>query len=320
MLQHSGKLEQIDMVQNTVTIIGSYNVGLFLKGEILPKPGETVIGHKFYEGGGGKGSNQAIAAAMMGAKTRFIGKIGGDKYGQDALDLYDKVGVSSELIKIDDTIHSGISVIIIDKDGQNLISVVPGANFRLSQADIDDILEEIQDSFVVGFQLENNFEVVEYAIKKIDAQGLKTLLDPAPARELPDNLFPHIHYIKPNEHEASVLTGIQVTDKDSAEKAGHWFIDKGVNTAIITLGEAGAILVSDERTTYFPAVPVKAIDTTGAGDCFSGALMAALAKERSIDDAINFAGCAAAISVTRLGVVESLPTLEETEAFIKERC
>lgn len=307
------------MVQNTVTVIGSYNVGLFLKGEVLPKPGETVIGDKFYEGGGGKGSNQAIAAAMMGANARFIGKIGKDKYGQDALDLYKRVGVSSELIKIDDTIHSGISVIIIDKDGQNLISVVPGANFRLSQEDIDDTIEEMKDSFVVGFQLENNFDVVEYAIKKIDAQGLKTLLDPAPARKLPDDLFPHIHYIKPNEHEASVLTGIQVTDKDSAEKAGLWFLDKGVNTAIITLGETGSILVSDEQATHFPAVSVNAIDTTGAGDCFSGALMAALAKESPIDEAINFASCAAAISVTRLGVVESLPNFEETEAFMKER-
>jgi ribokinase len=307
------------MVQNTVTVIGSYNVGLFFKGEALPNPGETVIGAKFYEGGGGKGSNQAIAAAMMGANARFIGKIGKDKYGQDAIDLYDRVGVSSELIKIDDTIHSGISVIIVDKDGQNLISVVPGANFKLSKEDIDDTLEEMKDSFVVGFQLENNFDVVEYAIKKIDAQGLKTLLDPAPARELPDDLFPHIHYIKPNEHEASVLTGIQVTDKGSAEKAGHWFLDKGVNTAIITLGEAGSILVSDKQTTHFPAVPVKAIDTTGAGDCFSGALMAALAKGSPIDEAINFASCAAAISVTRLGVVESIPNLEETEAFMKER-
>ena len=308
------------MERNTVTVIGSYNVGLFLKGEVLPKPGETVIGNQFYEGGGGKGSNQAIAAALMGAKTRFIGKIGRDKYGQDALALYARVGVSSKLIKIDDGIHSGISVIIIDKNGQNLISVVPGANFRLSLDDIDDTLQEIQDSYVVGFQLENNFEVVEYAIKKVNAQGLKTLLDPAPARELPDDLFPHIHFIKPNEHEASVLTGIAVTDKDSAEQAGRWFIDKGVNTAIITLGEAGSILVSDELTTHFPAVPVKAIDTTGAGDCFSGALMAALAGGRSIREAIDFASCAAAISVTRLGVVESLPTLDETEAFMKERC
>jgi len=312
--------EKTHMGRDTVTVIGSYNVGLFLKGEVLPKPGETVIGDKFYEGGGGKGSNQAIAAALMGVKSRFIGKIGGDKYGRDALDLYARVGVSSELVKIDDSTHSGISVIIIDKDGHNLISVVPGANFKLSQQDIDDVLNEIQDSFVVGFQLENNFEIVEYAIKKVSARGLKILLDPAPARELPNDLFPHIHYIKPNEHEASILTRIPVTDKASAEKAGRWFIDRGVNTAIITLGEAGSILVSNDLTTYFPAVSVKAIDTTGAGDCFSGALMAALAKKRPVNEAIEFASCAAAISVTRLGVVESLPTLAETETFIKERC
>lgn len=305
------------MKQQTVTIIGSYNVGLFLKGEVLPKAGETVIGDQFYEGGGGKGSNQAIAAAMMKAKTRFIGKIGQDKYGRDALALYKRVGVSPDLLRIDDSIHTGISVILIDKDGNNLISVVPGANFRLSEKDIDGCLDELRNSFIVGFQLENNFEIIEYGIKKVSSLGVKTLLDPAPARELPDDLYPFIHYIKPNEHEASVLSNIKVTDFESAKKAGYWFLDKGVNTAIITLGKEGSVLVSGDQAAHFPAPSVNAIDTTGAGDCYCGALMASLARGESIDQAINFASHAAAISVTRLGVVEALPDLDETENFIK---
>ena len=305
------------MEKRTVTVIGSYNVGLFLKGEVLPHPGETVIGDHFYEGGGGKGSNQAIAAAMMKANARFIGKIGNDKYGRDALDLYKRVGVSPDLIRIDDGIHTGISVILIDKNGQNLISVVPGANFRLSKADIDSCLQELQDSFIVGFQLENNFEIIEYGIKKVASFGLQTLLDPAPARKLPDELYQYINYIKPNEHEASMLTGIRVVDIESAGKAGRWFLEKGVGTAIITLGEGGSVLVTQERTTHFPAASVEAIDTTGAGDCYSGALMAFLAKGESIDRSIQYASAAAAISVTRLGVVEALPDLAETEAFIR---
>jgi len=305
------------MEKKTVTVIGSYNVGLFLKGDVLPNPGETVIGNHFYEGGGGKGSNQAIAAAMMKANARFIGKIGKDKYGQDALDLYKRVGVSPDLIKIDDSIHTGISVILIDKKGQNLISVVPGANFRLSKADIDGCLDELQDSFLVGFQLENNFEIIEYGIQKVSSLGLKTLLDPAPARELPEGLYPFINYIKPNEHEASTLTGIKVVDIETAKKAGYWFLEKGVDTAIITLGEGGSVLVTAEQAAHFPAASVNAIDTTGAGDCYCGALMAFLAKGESIGRAIRYASSAAAISVTRLGVVEALPDLTETEAFMK---
>ena len=194
---------------------------------------------------------------------------------------------------------------------------MPGANFKLSRQDIDSCLDELGDSFVVGFQLENNFEIIEYGIIKVSSLGLKTLLDPAPARELPDDLYPCIHYIKPNEHEASVLSGIKVDDVQSAKKAGHWFLDKGVATAIITLGERGSVLVSRDRAVHFPAVSVNAIDTTGAGDCYCGALMASLAGGKSIDEAVNFAGHAAAISVTRLGVVEALPDLAETENFIR---
>jgi ribokinase len=306
------------MNKRTVTVIGSYNVGLFFKGQQLPGIGETVIGDRFYEGGGGKGSNQAIAASKMGAKTRFIGRIGNDAYGCDALSLYKNFGICTEMIKVDSTIHTGISVIFIDKDGQNSIMVVGGANFLLSKQDIDSVLSSITDSYIVGFQLENSLEVVEYAIKKVHEMGIKTLLDPAPAMKLSESLYSNIYYLKPNEHEASVLSGIKVYDVASAEKAGKWFLKRGVNTAIITLGKQGTVMVNSERAQYFPTPDLKPIDTTGAGDCFSGALMSALSHGKEIEEAIVFANCASSISVTRLGVVDAIPDLCEVNELVRQ--
>ncbi len=228
------------MARNLVTIVGSYNVGLFLKGEKLPGPGETQIGQKFYEGGGGKGSNQAIAAAMLGAEVRFIGKIGCDKYGQDALRLYEQKGVSRQSIKIDGSLHTGISVIIIDAKGDNLISVVPGANLLLSKEELDQEAEVIAQSRLVGFQLESDPDVVVHGIKMAHAMGVPTLLDPAPVQSLPDDIYRHLTYIKPNEHEAAALTGIDVVDPDSAVKAAHVLLGKGVGNVIVALGETAA--------------------------------------------------------------------------------
>jgi len=305
------------MAKNEVTIIGSYCVGLFLKGEALPAKGETVIGNEFFEGGGGKGSNQAVAAAMFAGHARFIGCVGFDKYGQDALAMYKRLGIDFSSIRIDPTIHTGIGAVLIDKYGNNCISVVLGANARLSTKDIDDSEEAIRNSFIVGFQLENDWKVVEYAIRKVHALGVPTFLDPAPAVKLPADIYPCLDYIKPNETEATTLTGIKVSGRASAEDAGRWFIDKGVKNAIVTLGEHGALLVTAKEIRHFHSPTVKAVDTTGAGDIFAGGFLTALSKGKSIDYAINFANHAASVSVTRLGVIESIPTLEEVEASMQ---
>lgn len=304
------------MSENSVTVIGSYNVGLFLKGVRLPKKGETVIGHTFHEGGGGKGSNQAIAASCLGADVTFVGRIGNDKYGDAALAMYDRYGVSKERITVDKTIHTGISVILIDDNGDNLISVVPGANFNLSKEDIDGAEKVLKNSGVVGFQLESNIEIVEYGIEKCGSLGVQVLLDPAPARELPESMFPHITYMKPNEHEASVITGIEVVDRKSAMKAGQWLLDRGVSNVIITLGEKGSVMMGAEGDDYCASCVVHAADTTGAGDIFSGGLMAALTQGRKLDEAIRFANCAAGVSVTKIGVIESIPTPDELNKML----
>jgi ribokinase len=306
----------LDMKNKTITIVGSYNVGLFLKGQRLPETGETITADKFHEGPGGKGSNQAIAAAMFGADVKFIGRLGNDNYGKDALSMYKKVGISTGLITIDDTIHSGISVILIDKDGRNMISVALGANLRLSPADIDHASGEMEKSFLVGFQLENNLETVLHGIRKVHGAGVATFLDPAPAVRLPGDIYPCIDIIKPNETEASILSGIKVAGVADAEQAGRWFLEQGVGKAIITLGDRGAVVVSRDLTRHFPAPKVQAVDSTGAGDIFSGAFLSSLAAGRPIEDAIKYASAAAAISTTRLGVIESIPARDEVDAML----
>jgi len=304
------------MSQN-VTVVGSYNVGLFLKGKRLPVVGETVVGDQFHEGGGGKGSNQAVAASMLGARTRFIGRIGCDKYGSDALQMYRRLGIQTDTIRVDAGTHTGISVILIDEAGRNLISVVPGANHSLAESDIDAAREAIRDSRIVGFQLENRVEVIDHAIRKAHEWGTATLLDPAPAVPLPECLYPCLDYIKPNETEATTLTGIHVDGVPSAIEAGRWLIERGVRTAIITLGEQGAVCVTGDGAEHFPAPHVQAVDSTGAGDVFSGAVMAGLARGQRLNEAVWFANCAAALSVTRLGVIEAIPTLDDVRAFME---
>ena len=305
------------MTAKIVTVVGSYNVGLFLKGERLPSSGETVIANEFVESGGGKGSNQAVAAARFGAETRFIGRIGDDSYGQYALDLYHRLGISTDSIQIDRTIHSGISIILIDRDGNNLISVAPGANLNLARQDIDDAQSILQASGIVGFQLENSHDTVFYALRRVHAWGIPTFLDPSPASPLPDDLYKCIDIIKPNESEASILTGISVTDVPSATAAGEWFLQRGVRTTLITLGRAGAVLVTADDKQHFAAPRVDARDTTGAGDIFSGGFLAVYARGQALANAIRFANHAAALSTTRLGVIESIPDREEVETFMR---
>ncbi len=263
-------------------------------------------------------SNQAIAARRFGGETTFIGKLGGDNYAKDALALYEKEGISTQYIFTDSTTHTGIAIILVDKDANNSIMVVPGANYRLDENDIAKCKNVFETARIVGFQLENDPKSVLCGIRAAHAAGAEVLLDPAPASPLPDAIYPCITYIKPNEIEAATLSGIPVTDYASAEQAAKWFLDKGVKHALITIGAQGAVLADADgvRTFAVPKLPSPAIDTTGAGDTFSGAFMARLSAGYAIDDAVRFAICASSLSVTRDGVVEAIPTLAEVEAML----
>jgi ribokinase len=299
-----------------ITIVGSYNVDLSMKGQRLPALGESVTAEQFIEGAGGKGSNQAVTAALFGADVRFVARVGSDNYGQNGLDMYKKVGISTEFVTVDKTVHSGISIILIDKDGKNMISMALGANLKLSREDIDHAGHAIGRSVLAGFQFENCLDTVFYGLRMAHNKGVLTFLDPAPAREIPEDMYQYIDIIKPNETEASIITGIKVDDITSAESAGRWLVKRGVKTAIITLGEQGSLVVEGNTAMHFPAPSVKAIDSTGAGDIFSGVFMSALASGKATAQAIEYATAAAALSTTRLGVTDSIPLPDQVAGFM----
>ena len=301
-----------------IVVVGSYNVGLFIKGDRLPVMGETLIGHTFYEGAGGKGSNQALCTGKLGGDVRYIGCIGNDKYGQDALKVYEEMGLSREFIFVDETTHSGVSFVMIDANGDNMISVALGANNLLTPEHIDRAKEVIAQSAVLACQLEGPIDTFVYALKTARSLGVTTMLDPAPACPLPDEAYQNTDLIVPNETETEILTGICVNSIDKAIQAGQILRDRGVQTAIVKLGSRGCVLVSENETKHYPAPTVESLDATGAGDAFAGGLMLALSEEKTLHEAICIGTCVAALSVTKVGVVNALPDRTQVDAMLAE--
>ena len=303
-----------------IVVVGSYNVGLFIKGERLPAKGETVTGEEFYEGPGGKGSNQALAAAKLGGRVHFVACLGDDQYGRQARQIYSEAGIDQTYISTEPNIHSGISVILIDRHGDNAISVALGANNRLTPGHIDRASEVIRSAAILACQLEGPLETFAYALRKARQLGVTTLLDPAPAATLPDEVYQNTDIITPNESEVQILTGIYPETLRSAAKAARVLIGRGVGTAIVKLGERGCLCVTAEDEHYVPAVHVETKDVTGAGDAFAGGLMVAIAEDKPILRAVEFATCVAALSVTKVGVVNALPTRQEADQLLGRAC
>jgi len=301
-----------------IVVVGSYNVGLFIKGPRLPQKGETVIGDTFHEGPGGKGSNQALCTAKLGGDVHFIGCVGNDSYGQAALRLYEESGLSREFLFVDPSIHSGISFIIIDAQGDNTIAVALGANNRLAPAHIDRARPLIASSAVLACQLEGPVDTFAYALQTARHLGVTTLLDPAPAQPLPDAVYQNTDLIAPNESEAESLTGIPLKTLKNAAQAARVLLGRGVRAAIMKLGGRGCLYVTAQEERHFPAPRVDVVDVTGAGDAFAGGLMVALAEGKDIGRAIEFATCVAALSVTKIGVVNALPSREAADRLCRE--
>jgi len=305
-------------MKKKIVVTGSYNASIFAMGKSIPKVGETVVGDSYFISAGGKGSNQAIAAKFQEADIRFIGKLGGDSYAEDALRMYKSIGMYNDSIYCEKGENTGLAIIFIDEAGNNSIMVCPGANLKLT---VDEIIQPIlrdKDIYIAGFQLENDVGVVCESIKRLHEEGIRTLLDPAPAVPLPDWLYPNITIIKPNEHEACLLSGIKINSPDDAFKAGEWFLKKGVETAVITMGEHGTVIRGKDIHQYVETPKVNAIDTTGAGDIFSGSFMASLAEGKELIEAVKYSCIAASISVTKKGVYEATPVKSDVENFIRE--
>ena len=278
-------------------------------------PGETVIGGSFFMNAGGKGANQAVAAARLGGNIVFICKTGDDIFGQQAKDLFNKEGIDTRFVLTDATQPSGVALITVDEKGENCIAVASGANAALQPADIKQAHATIEASAIILIQLEIPLETVSYIASIAEAKKIKLVLNPAPACELPDELLSKIAIITPNESEAEKLTGIKVTDHATAALAAQALKEKGIATVIITMGAQGVLLFHENKFTQIASVKVEAVDTTAAGDVFNGALAVALAEGKEMEAAVSFACKAAAISVTRLGAQASAPYRNEVDVL-----
>jgi ribokinase len=300
-----------------IVVIGSSNTDMIVKLKTLPKPGETVIGGHFSTASGGKGANQAVAAARAGGNVVFVCKVGSDSLGETALRNYSGEGIDIAHASIAEGEPSGVALIFVDEKGENSIAVASGANAKLLPEDILKIKQVIADADILLMQLEIPIETVEMAAEIAYEHKVKVILNPAPAQALSDDLLSKIALITPNETEAEILTGKTVIDSDDAERAAKMLLRKGVGTVIITMGAKGAYLYSEDIQGLLPAYSVQAADTTAAGDVFNGALAVSLADGNELDEAIKFATAASALSVTKSGAQPSIPNKDEITRFIK---
>jgi ribokinase len=300
-----------------VAVVGSINADLAAFGSPLPRPGETVIGSDFSLVLGGKGANQAIAAVRAGAPTYMIGAVGEDMFRDLTLGALAHEGVDVSAVHIMEG-ATGIAHIRVDaRSGQNDIMIIPNANHMLSPDDVEASLRALRDQVsLVLVQLEIPLSVVERVAEVCQACELRLVLDPAPAQVIPSAIWRGVSVIKPNELEAEVLTGISVTDLSSAEQAARWFLDRGATIAMITRGERGAIVLAPDGLEEYPAFPATPVDTTAAGDAFTGALGASLARGASLPEALQRGLAAGALAVTVRGASPSLPTAEAVDAFL----
>jgi ribokinase len=296
------------MSRKSIVVVGSSNTDLIIKLDRIPQPGETIIGGQFASAAGGKGANQAVAAARAGGAVTFVARVGSDDLGEKSLAGFIRDGINVTHVVRDRANPSGVALIFVGKDGENSIAVASGANDKLSLSDVKKARGVIQKAGILLLQLETPLRTVEAAAEIAAKAGVKVLLNPAPARALPDKLLKHIFLLTPNEGEAEMLTGIKVCDGTTADQAAERLLARGVKNVIITMGSRGAFIAAQETRWMISACKVKAVDTTAAGDVFNGALAVALAEGKTLLAAAQFASAAAAISVTRLGAQTSAPT------------
>ena len=298
-----------------IVVVGSANTDFVVRVSQLPSRGETVLGEQFCVARGGKGANQAVAAARLGGNVSFIARLGDDNLGREALDAYKKEGIQTDFIVLDKETPSGVALIMVNQDGENIIAVAPGANSRLSSQDVLAAETAIKEADSLLLQLEVPFDTVQTAAELAYRHKVRVILNPAPARQIPNEFFKLVDILTPNETEAAILVGDNHS-QDSQDFVSHLFSRIEVPNLIMTTGSEGAYILSHGKKTYVPAFSVTAVDTTAAGDAFNGALAVALGKGEDLFQAVRYANAAGAITATRAGAQPSLPTAEELEQFI----
>jgi ribokinase len=303
--------------KSRIAVVGSSNTDMVVRTPGIPRPGETILGGEFFMAAGGKGANQAVAAARAGGEVTFVARVGDDIFGRRAVEGFIRDGIRVDHIVRDKRAPSGIALIFVAPDGENSIVVAPGANARLSPADIKRAAKVISQARILVLQLEIPLDTVTEAAKLASAAGVPVILNPAPARPLNDQLLRCVTVLTPNETEAELLTGIRIRRKSDMKRAAVMLLDKGIRTILITLGAQGVFAATREKMEIFPAFKVKPVDTTAAGDAFNGALAVALAENRPLFDAVRFAEAAAALSTTKPGAQPSLPKRVEIEKLLR---
>ncbi|GAA1978207.1 ribokinase [Amycolatopsis minnesotensis] len=304
------------MERDNVLVVGSITADVTAFAERLPRPGETVLGTDFTLVLGGKGANQAVAAARFGAPTSMVGCVGEDLFADLTRDSLAGHGVRTQWVRQVPG-PTGVAHIRVDRHGQNDIVITPLANAALDEAQVDTAIAALAEvSSVLLLQLEVRPEITAHAAEAGRRAGLTVVLDPAPAAELPDGIWPAVDVVTPNESEAALLTGIEVSDVDSAHRAAKWFLDRGVGRAIITLGDKGAVLADAHGAKFFEPIEVAVVDTTAAGDAFTGTFGAALAAGHDTVEAVELAMAAGALAVTKAGASPSLPNRAELDALL----
>jgi ribokinase len=297
-----------------VCVVGSTNVDLTFRAERLPVAAETLAGHSFHFGHGGKGANQAVMAARLGGEVAFVSRVGRDVFGEQALTNLRAQGIDTRFVGRDEQRGTGVASIIVDDHARNCILVVPGANLGLSPQDLLEAADTIRAADVVIGQLEVPLETVTEAFRLAREAGVRTILNPAPARQLPEALLRLADVCVPNEGEAATLTGLGNPNGDVSE-AARILSRRGPRTVLVTLGERGVLVFADDVAKLLPAQTVQAVDTSGAGDAFVGSLAVFLAEGCLLREAARRANVVAALSVTRLGTQASYPQRQEAEAF-----
>jgi ribokinase len=287
------------------------NTDLVIKTARLPAPGETLHGEDLQTIPGGKGGNQASAAARLGSRVAMVGRVGADQFGPHLIDNLAHQGVNTGHVRVDPGTCTGIALIIVDEGGENTILLSAGANSKVSTTDVDSASAILSQARLLLLQLEIPMETVEYALEKASKLGIKAILNPAPARSMSPDLLEKVDILVPNQTELEALSGMPVGDDESVRRAASAIIEKGVEVVIVTLGERGALLVTSEENTFVPGIKVDVVDTTAAGDAFIGALATAIVRNMPLAEAVRFANCAGALAATRFGAQPSLPSTDE---------
>lgn len=301
-----------------ICVIGSINIDLVATVERFPKPGETLFGNEFSTHKGGKGANQAVATGRLGGEVYMAGKVGDDLYGSKCLLELKNENINIDNVEIESGNSTGIALIEVDKVGENRIVIIPGANEKVDTAYINEKLSIIEKCDIILFQLEIPLEVVIDSIKLLKGKGKTIILDPAPAKNLPDEIYKYIDYITPNETEIGILTNKNILNEKDIENAGKILLEKGVKSVILKAGSKGAYIIGKNIFKLVPAFIVKAFDTTGAGDSFNGGFAYSLSKDYRLTECVKFANAVAAISTTKKGAQSAMPDIQETEKLLMD--